>query len=66
VGVVAGEASRAALDLDHLRAAALGAALFDTTQHTHGTQSVPWLPVSRWKTEGRRQLLRQPLPRIES
>jgi acetyl-CoA carboxylase biotin carboxylase subunit len=59
VGVQTGEASREVLYLDRLRVVALAAALHDATQHTHGTQGVPWLPVSRWKTEGRRRLLRQ-------
>ena len=65
-GVAPGETSREAMDLEHLRAAALAAAFHDTKQKAHGTESVPWLPASsRWKAEGRRQLLRHSSPRVK-
>jgi acetyl-CoA carboxylase biotin carboxylase subunit len=66
VGVAAGEASREALDLDRLRAAALAAGFHDATQHTHGIPPGGTVATSRWKAEGRRRLLRQSLPRTKS
>ena len=53
-----------ALDLDGLRAAALAAVLEDGKQ-SHGTPIVKEPPVSRWKAEGRRELLRQFAPRAK-
>ena len=63
-GVALGETSREALDLDHRRAAALAAAFHDTKEKTHGIPPSWTVATSRWKTEGRRQLLRRVSPRV--
>ncbi|OFV97978.1 MAG: acetyl-CoA carboxylase biotin carboxylase subunit [Acidobacteria bacterium RIFCSPLOWO2_02_FULL_61_28] len=63
-GVALGETSREALDLDHRRAAALAAAFHDAKQKAHGIPPSGTVDTSRWKTEGRRQLLRRASPRV--
>jgi acetyl-CoA carboxylase biotin carboxylase subunit len=62
--IAPGEDLREALDpevleIDLLRAAALAAVLEDTKQNAYGTENAPPIPVSRWKAEGRRELLRK-------
>jgi acetyl-CoA carboxylase biotin carboxylase subunit len=56
------QSAREALDRDRQRAAALAAVLFDTNQARTAQQNAESpAPESRWKLEGRRALLRQPL-----
>ena len=56
--------SREAMEADRLKAAALAAALYATTQGRNGPHDgIPAAaPESRWKQEGRRALLRPALP----
>jgi acetyl-CoA carboxylase biotin carboxylase subunit len=57
--IAPGEDLREALDPDRLRAAAL-AAVLEETKHHAGVEQDHWRPVdSRWKAEGRRELLRR-------
>ena len=66
-GVAAGETSREAMDLDHRRAAALAAAFHELSRarSAGGNDSSVGAEASRWKTAGRRQLLRRASPRVK-
>jgi len=62
LGAHVSEVSREALETDRRRAAAVAAALYATSPTRNGQTDSSRPPASRWKLEGRRQLLRPSMP----